>query len=198
MKKLTLIGSYRSPFVRICRIFMIQQGLEFDFKVLNFVEDKNDAAALAQETPINKIPVLIDDGQKIFDSRVIINHLSRKCGLPVRSLDEENLVSVIYSSLDTSIILFLMKRDGFDVEASGFFLERQRARVIANLAYLTPWVQGLDAAKLTDWNYASISLYSYLYYAQKRELLNVDLYPVMADFLRRFSGAVGVQETTWV
>src|SRR5512138_3006560 len=109
----TLIGSERSPFVRICRMLMFQHGIDFNFRVLNFVDSKEDAIALANETPINKVPVLIDGDQKIFDSRVIIHHLSKKHGLKDLSLEEENIISVIYGCLDSSVILFLMKRDGF-------------------------------------------------------------------------------------
>ena len=65
MSKLTLIGSQRSPFVRICRLLMIQNALDFEFRVLNFVDDAIAAKTLAKETPINRVPILFDGDQKI-------------------------------------------------------------------------------------------------------------------------------------
>lgn len=193
-----LIGSQRSPFVRVCRMLMHQHGIHFEFRTLNFVDDPKDAALLAQETPINKVPVLLDGGQKIFDSRVIVSYLTKKHQLPELTLDEENCVSAIYACLDTSVILFLMKRDGFDISGPGFFLSRQRQRIPDNLRYVTAWAAQLDSKRPRDWNYASMSLYSYLYWAQARELLtNISSYPELQSFMQRFATAPGVVETTF-
>lgn len=84
---------------------MIQNSIKFDFKVLNIVSDASAAAALQAESPINKVPILVvrSEGasgeQKIFDSRVIAGFLSAKHGLRKLSLDEENILSSIYSCL---------------------------------------------------------------------------------------------------
>lgn len=193
----TLIGSQRSPFVRICRMLMIQNGIDFHFQVLNFVDNKKDAEALSKETPINRVPILIDGDQKVFDSRVIVNHLTKKHGLRPLTLDEENIVSSIYSCMDTGVTLFLLKKDGFDTNAPGFFLSRQRERIPRNLEYLTPWTHRLDSSRPGDWNYPSMSLFSFLYWAEARELLKLKDYPEMAAFMERFKSAPGVQETTF-
>lgn len=193
----TLIGSIRSPFVRSCRMLMIQNGVDFEFQVLNFVENQNDAAVLAKQTPINKVPVLLDGNQKIFDSRVIFNYLTRKHDLQPLSLDEENYLSAVYSCLDTGVILFLMKRDGFDLNHPGFFMSRTRNRIPDNLEYLTPWALSLDPSRPRDWNFVSMSLYAFLYWADKREVLELQDFPKMKDFLRRFANAPGVQETSF-
>ena len=191
-----LLGSIRSPFVRICRMLMIQGSIDYEFRVLDFVENANDAAALRSETPINKVPVLMDGKQKIFDSRVIANFLIEKHGLRPLSLDEENIVSAIYSCLDTAVILFLMKRDGFDMSDEGFFLSRQRARIPDNLAYVTPWAKTLDPAKPGDWNYASMILYCFLYWGERRlDFFKVKDDPDLAAFMEKFKNATGVDGT---
>jgi glutathione S-transferase len=190
-----IIGTIRSPFVRICRMLMIQNGIECDFRVLNFVEDSADAAALDRETPINKVPVLIDGDKKIFDSRVIVGYLTRKHGLRSLSIDEENFVSAIYSCLDTGVTLFLMKRDGFDVNGPSFFLSRQKVRIPKGLDYVRAWARGLNASIPDHWNYASMSLYSFLYWAQARGIHDVASDPDFSAFLDRFKEAPGVSET---
>lgn len=193
----TLLGSVRSPFVRICRMLMIQNGIEFDFRGLNFVDDKVEAETLEKETPINKVPILVDGEQKIFDSRVIVNHLTHKHALRKLTPNEENFVSAIYSCLDTGVILFLMKRDGFDMNHPGFFLSRQRKRIPTGLAYVIPWAESLNPTKPDNWNYASMSLYSFLYWGQARELIKISDYPSLAAFMERFRHAPGVSETSF-
>lgn len=193
----TLIGSQRSPFVRACRMFMIRNGIDFDFRILNFVDDPAASKALAEETPINKVPILVDGDQKIFDSRVIINYLTEKHALPRLSIDEENLVSSIYGCLDAGVVLYLMKRDGFEMDRPGFFVPRQRERIPRNLEYLTPWATSLDPSKAEDWNYPSMSLFSFLFWAEARELLEIRSFPEHAAFMERFAGAPGVSETSF-
>jgi len=193
----TLIGSQRSPFVRICRLLMIQNSIEYDFRVLNFVDNQKEAQDLEKETPINKVPVLIDGAQKIFDSRVIVNYLTRKHQLRPLSIEEENIVSATYSCMDTGVILFLMKRDGLDINSSGFFLSRQRKRIPSSLEYLRPWVQSLDASNPDHWNFASMSLFSFLYWANVREVITLKDYSTFMDFIEKFKNAPGVQETSF-
>ena len=195
--KYTLIGSLRSPFVRICRMLFIKNQIEFEFKVLNFVDDPKDAAELEKETPINKVPVLIDGGQKIFDSRVIVNHMIRKHGLKPLSLQEENIVTAIYSCMDTGVLLFLMKRDGYETQGDGFFISRQNKRIPRNLEYIKPWLRTLDAKDPQDWNYLSMSLYSFLYWAQARQIYDHRHDPELVGFMQSFATAPGVSETSF-
>ncbi len=192
-----LIGSQRSPFVRLCRLVMIKHKIDFEFQVTNFVDDQKQAELLAQESPINRVPILISEGQKIFDSRIILGYLQSRHGLPSLSMDQENILSSIYSCLDTGVVLFLMKKDGFNIDAPGFFLDRHRARIPANLRFLTEWTSSLDAKKSEDWNVLSMALYSFLFWANAREILNIKNYPIYADFLERFKNAPGVSETSF-
>lgn len=192
----TLIGSERSPFARVCRMLMIQNSISFDWKVLNFVDDPKDAAVLRSETPINKVPLLLDGDRKVFDSRVIVNYLTAKHGLRKPSLEEENAVSVINSCLDAGVILFLMRKDGFDTQGGGFFLSRQRARVPEGLKYLTPWISSLDPSNPDHWNYASMSLYSLLRWGEARAgILRIADDPRLVSFVDGFKNAPGVRET---
>lgn len=195
----TLISSERSPFGRICRMFMHHHKLPFDFRVLNFVDNKEDAAALAKESPINKVPILILEGsQKIFDSRVIINYLSKVHDLPTLSIDEENIVSAVYSCLDVSVILFLMKLNGYDLEADNVYLRRQKERIPHNLEFIRDWAEKLDPQNPADWNYASMSLFSFLYWADLRaRTVRLADYPHFQKFMEKFANAPGVKATSF-
>lgn len=176
---------------------MLKHSIPFEFKVLNFVDDKDHAEALSKKTPINKVPILINGSQKIFDSRVIVHHLMKKHNLKTLSLDEENIVSAIYSGMDTGVILFLMRKDGFDINAPGFFLSRNRERIPSVLKYITPWAQSLDPSHSDHWNYPAMSLFSFLYWAEAREVLRIDSYPELSQFMEAFKDAPGVRETSF-
>ncbi len=190
----TLIGSFTSPYVRKIRLLLFKLGT-YEFKSINYLEQK-DGEYLKSINPINKIPILLDGDYKIYDSRVIYNYLAKKHHLRVLSIEEENILSAIDAAMDTSINLFSLRRGGLDLNAHNSYIERQKERVPLILNYLTPWIQTLDEKNLDHWNFLSMSLYSYLYWGEYREILNLDEYPTHKHFLERFKNAPGVTETT--
>jgi glutathione S-transferase len=163
--------------------------IPYEFRVLNFVDDKKDAEALSKENPINKVPILLlPNGERIFDSRVIVNYLIEKHGLRKLTIEDENYVSASYSIMDVSVALFLMKLDGYDMTKPGMYLPQ---RIPRNLEYLKPW-----AEKVTEWHYPAMSLFACLYWAERRAgTLEVAKHPVLQKFMERFSRAPGVQKT---
>lgn len=188
----TLISSARSPFGRIVRMVLEANEIPYEFRALNFVDNKEDAAALSKENPINKVPILLlPGGERIFDSRVIVNFLIEKHGLRKLTLEEENFVSASYSIMDVSVALFLMKLDGYDMAKSGMYLPRQIERIPRNLEFLKPW-----AENVTEWHYPAMSLFACLYWAERRAgTLQVAEHPVLGKFMERFAGSPGVQKT---
>ena len=90
----TLIGSTTSPYVRKLRL-CFHDKINYEFKSINYLEI-NDANYLKSINPINKIPILIDNEETIFDSRVIFNHLTKKYSWTKLSLKEENILSAIF------------------------------------------------------------------------------------------------------
>ena len=177
---------------------MTANKIPFDFDVVNYLEVEADAKKLASESPINKIPVLTTGEQKIFDSRVIANHLISQHKLRKLTLDEENYVSSVYSLLDVSVNLFMLKHAGFDIAPSNWYVDRQRERIPANLDFLKSWVKTLDPKNSSDWHFPAMSLYSYLYWANARGMLELSAYPEFENFVSRFAAAAGVHETDYL
>jgi hypothetical protein len=64
------------------------------------------------------------------------------------------------------------------------------------LNYLTPWVKTLDEKNPAHWNFLSMSLYSYLYWVEFREMYNLNDHPVLKEFLEKFKNSPGVAEST--
>ncbi len=189
-----LIGSYTSPFVRRLRLAMYDR-VDFELEVVNYMEEPGKSY-LQSISPINKLPILIDGQQKIFDSRVIYNYLARRHDWKALTVDEENLVSAIESGMDTCVNLFLLKKGGLDPASDNWYLQRQRERVPSVLDYLKPWIEKLNPSQVSDWNFASMSLYSFLYWAQFRGMLDLSGRPECLKFLETFQGKPGVAETT--
>ena len=73
LKPMKLIGSPTSPYVRKVRVVLVEKRLEYEFAA----EDVWSADTLiAAANPLGKIPCLImDGGEAMFDSRVIVEYL---------------------------------------------------------------------------------------------------------------------------
>ncbi len=199
--KYKLIGPKTSPFVRGLRLLFVQHSISYEFKNIDYFNSKEDADFLARVNPINKIPVLVISDEKseqpLYDSRVIFNYLSQEYHWPTLTLNEENTLSAIYGAADTTVNLFLLQRGGSDVfsKNDNWYVQRQKDRTQAVLNFLLPWVSDLDPAVEKDWNFLSMSFFSYAYWANKRGALDLKTNPDIAAFLERFSKKPGVAET---
>lgn len=191
----TLIGSLRSPFVRTSRLFMLNNAIDFEFKVINYLEKKEDAEYLAQLSPINKIPVLMAGDEKIFDSRVIFNYLTRRHQLKTLTMAEENIQTAIQSCMDVSVNLLLLKMGGLNLENENWYIQRQRERIPLSMNFILPWLTSLDIKNKSDWNYQTMTLFSYLDWAHFRELPEIKDFPTLTDFVIKFKNAKFVRET---
>lgn len=188
-----LIGSQTSPYVRKIRL-LLHSLAPYELKAINYL-DGHDSEYLKSINPINQIPVFCDGPVTIFDSRVIYNYLVKKHNLKALSIEEENILSAIDAAMDTSINLFSLRRGGLDLHGGNTYVERQLERVPLILNYLSPWAGTLDGKNPEHWNFLTMSLYSYIYWGQFREMLNLEEFPAMKNFLENFKNAPGVSET---
>lgn len=70
---MVLVGQYDSPFVRRVALVLHHHGHAFERKVLSTFRDFD---AMLSIHPLGKVPALIlPDGETLFDSRAIIDHL---------------------------------------------------------------------------------------------------------------------------
>jgi len=191
----TLIGSHTSPYARKIRLLLAHKEIPYNFKAINYME-KDDSDYLKSISPLNQIPVLFDGDDKIFNSRVIFNYLTKKYQWSPLSIHEENILSAIDTALDTSINLFSLRRGGLDLNIPGnYFIDRQKERPGLILNNLKPWIQSLDPKNQSHWNFLSTSLYSYLFWGQHREILDLSGHPEAKEFLEKFKNCPGVRET---
>ena len=188
-KGLTLVGSHPSPFVRSLRLFLYER-ISYDFKSIDYLTPE-DGAYLSRINPINKIPVLIHDGKIIFESRIIYQYLKKEFLIyETLSVEEENLLSVIYGAMDTTINLFMLRRFGNDIKADNNYFHRNHSRIKSTLSYITS-----ELPRLSNWKYPAMLLYSYLDWANIREMIKLEELPELKKFHEKWENLASVQAT---
>ena len=185
----TLLGSQTSPFVR--RIRMVMEGIPFDLKELNIFET-DDALTLNKYNPINQVPVLVHEEQRILDSRHIFNYLNKIHKFQELSWDEENKLTIIEGALSSGINLLLMKRSGMKIDEPYMFVNRQKERLDSVLDYLRPYI---EVQALTEWNFITMTLYCFLDWGVYRGILNLDSRPECQKFLDHYKNKAIVKQT---
>lgn len=122
-----LYGSFTSPYVRHCRIALIQEDLDCEFVIA-------DAETISSTSPTWKVPFLTDGDLVLGDSCSIIKFIREKSGQTFfPDLVDYNLFCVTNTMLDTAINVFLLEKDGLTEEISPYF-GKQKGRIEAILA----------------------------------------------------------------
>lgn len=76
-----LIGSSTSPYVRKCRVAVAELGLAKQIDYLNAAPASDEIKAV---NPVQKVPALVrDNGEALFDSRIILRFLNESVGGPL-------------------------------------------------------------------------------------------------------------------
>lgn len=185
----TLVGSQPSPFVKRIRILM--ENIPYEFKELNIYETEG-GLELHKINPINQIPVLIDGDKKIWDSRIIFNYLNLHHKLENIDWDDENNLSAIDGALNAGVALILMKRSGININDSYMLVYRYKERIESVLDYFRPYVihEGLK-----NWNFLTMSIYSFLDWGLYREVINLSERKEYHEFLKAHSERAVVKAT---
>lgn len=173
----TLYGSQTSPFVR--RIRMLMENIPFELNELSVFEQK-DVEALNKINPLNQVPALKDDEKVIWDSRHIFNYLNLKHSLYELNWEQENLLAAVEGMIDSGVALLLMKRSGINIDEPIMYVERQKNRTDSVLHYLKPM---LNTTQFKNWNFVSMTLYSFIDWASFRNIINLEKWPEYNTFL---------------
>lgn len=189
---LTLIGSFTSPYVRKIRL-LLWEDKTVEFRPVNYFEEEGNKY-LKEINPFNQLPMMLDGDQPIYDSRVMFNYITKKKGLKPLTIEEENILSAIDTTLASAVNLFSLRKGGIDIDAGNhYFIERQKERLPSLLNLITPWAKTQEPAK--DWNFLTMSLYSLLYWLEFREMYDIKIHPDLVNFMERFKNCPGVAET---
>lgn len=167
-----LYGSYTSPFVRHCRIALLQQGIEFEFIETDYTQSAQGSAAM-------RVPYLEHQGMKLHDSMSILRYIRQLNDHTFcRSLVEYDLILLVNTALDSTINLFLLQNSGVDIQHNDYTL-RQQQRIDSCLNLLNQIAQdGLE------WNDAGVRLACFIDWAQYRKRIDFSDYPALLGWLQ--------------
>jgi glutathione S-transferase len=179
-----LYGSYTSPFVRHCRIVLLETSIDCEFI-------ETDQAASAVKSPTKRVPFLEDGDIFLTDSSAIIKYLREKSGSHFCSTTEElNKFCLVNSALDTVVNLFFIKRDGVDI--SGIpYLQRQAARIQSTLEELNNIKFSLQA----PYDDADLRLGCFMGWAKLRNQVDFSVYPQLEKFYQGILGYGAFERT---
>jgi len=161
-----LFRSTTSPYVRRIRILLDEE--RYDFVNLDIYGEDRDE--IRRNNPALKIPVLENDGQEIYDSRIISRYISSKQGRDPLTWDQQNQLTLIDGANDSAVILLLAKRSGLDVDTPGvLFFDLQRERIMTTLRTLAAQVED---GQFEEWNYPAMCLYCLVDWLDFRDLVD--------------------------
>lgn len=186
---LTLYGSTTSPFVRRLRIWLA--NTEHEFVNLQIFEGP-DRAKLAKENPTLKIPMIKQDGQVIYDSRVIFRFLNEQYQREQLSWSQENILTLIDSANDSFVELLMLQRSGMDKDKDALFLRLQRERVDSILTHLNTLV---EQGEFDQWHYPAICLYCLVDWVEFRQLHDLKGLDALKAFREKHSDRIEVTST---
>jgi len=157
-----LFGSYTSPFVRHCRIALIEGQAQGTLDC-EFIE--TDIVSSGKLSPTKKVPFLTDtlnsEEVELTDSASIVMYLREQSGQTFfKSANDFNLFCNVNTVLDAAVNLFFLELKDNILPTEGSYLERHRERVLSGLQYFNeqeysakaPFTDGeLRLACFLDW-----------------------------------------------
>ncbi|RDV28970.1 glutathione S-transferase family protein [Alteromonas aestuariivivens] len=184
-----LFGSTTSPYVRRIRIILSQTPHEF----INLqIFEGDDRDTLANRNPALKVPCLEDEGQMIFDSRVIYRYLADKFDFTTLNWEQENQLTLVDAANDSLVSLLLMKRSDYDTGEDRLFLRLQKERVEATLAALNKQVA---LGGFEGWDYPAICLYTLIDWVEFRQLHSLKGYDHLKAFREKHVDRIEITAT---
>jgi len=168
-----LYGSYTSPFVRHCRIALLQTELECEFLEI-------DAAQSATLSPTKKVPLLVDCELKLTDSTSILTHLYELVGEGfLTDVEEVELYNMTNTVLDACVNLIMLEKfDGITADKS-VYLTRQVGRIESGLAALND----KSLSQALPLSQAEMRLAISLEWGLFRNKINLDAFPALQQLL---------------
>lgn len=167
-----LFGSYTSPFVRHCRIALLETGLDCEFVETDYAES-------ARRSPTQKVPFLQDKEVMLFDSCSILKYLREKAGgVYFADVNEYDRFNMVNTSMDAVVNLFLLGKEGV-TPATTNYLKRQQARVLTSLEEMNRF----DLPAQAPFNDAELRLACFIDWVRFRNLLDLTPYPQLTDLV---------------
>jgi glutathione S-transferase len=121
------------------------------------------------------LPVLLNEKSKfgIFIADIV-------CKAIYITFFSAAFLTAIEGAMASGITLLLMKRSGMNIEENFMFTARQKDRIESVLDYLKP---SFNDKALKEWNFASMTTFSFLDWATFRNIVSLEKRPECRKFL---------------
>ncbi len=143
-----LIGSYSSPFVRRVAVTLKLYALPFEHRP---VATDRDAVTIRAFNPLGRVPALVlDDGELVIDSGMIIDHLDEMVG-PMRALTPRSgpqrrlvnrMVALATGAAEEYVAAYYERTKRPDTHVWPPWLERLEGQIETALQALDGWCRG--------------------------------------------------------
>jgi glutathione S-transferase len=202
-----LHGHDTSPYVRRVRVLLRELGVPFTRDTENWA-----APGIRQVSPLLRVPALRDEGQVLFDSRLIAAYLYAEhagripappAGLlplqgtlfrPAQRWADENVLLALDTALDSAINVFLLERDGVTRDAAPY-LRRQAERVGTALTFVEESYGGRPGLGEGALSFTDIALVCTLDWMRFRDRHDIAAHPGLLRVLEAHGGRPALAET---
>ena len=127
-----LYGSYTSPYVRHCRIALIDEGIEFEFV-------ETDQVSSAEISPTKRVPFLQDGQTRLSDSSSILKYVREQAGKRyLAEIEDFDRFCFANTLMDSAANVFYLEKFGLKADDNAY-VQRQNARIEQGLAMMNEW-----------------------------------------------------------
>lgn len=187
-----IIGSQASPFVRIVRATCEMQNIDYILDETGSFVNMSDAdrQLIEENNPLMKVPVLIDAGQVVIDSRVIIAYLMKRknAAMPDGAAwpltdEQENIITVLNGIADAAVLRFIFANTS-DLDMNAGYLLRSLKRIESGLVYLNNQAEQNDLGQ--NFGVPELVLVCILEWFQKRSIIDFSNHRPLCDIVARY------------
>lgn len=187
-----IYGNSPSPFVRHCRIALIESGLDFEFLI------DTDYQLSRQRSPTQRIPFLEyeEDGKTkvLTDSSSILRYVREKSGkVYLPTVEQLNDFCTVTTLMDAQVNIFLLKKEGLTSDKVNY-LKRQENRIQTGLEEF----EGMNLSSQAPWSDVELRLACFLDWVRFRNHFSLESFPELLAFLERIGAYPPFIETTIV
>lgn len=195
-----LMASTTSPFARKVRMILLEKKIPFEFIV---DIPWNDDTQVPAHNPLGKVPVLIlENGQNIFDSRVIVDYLEYIKPWPMmlpadagEAIHVKQWEALADGIADAAAAIFLEKKRASE-QQSAEWITRQELKMTRGLQSVNDLLKE-DYCHGNTFSVADIALFSTLGYLELRfpTITWRTQYPKLDNFFARIAARESAQKT---
>ena len=171
-----LYGNSASPYVRHCKIALIECCVEYDFI-------QADATLSTKLSPMQKIPFLeyFEAGQPkiLTDSTSILRYTREKSRqVFLETVEDLNDYCSVTTLIDAQVNLFLLKKEGLN-SGKIAYLKHQENRIKTGLKEF----EAMNFTEKSPWSDVELRLACFLDWVRFRKHFSLEVYPNLIDFL---------------